>query len=105
MARDPSHQIIDLKAGVPPFTVGSLGIFLYFTQCSLHFFHYAFGVLSEFSENPVASVLNSAFDRLTISISIIYFFWSFVMFFHLGHISFSPWFCSLPVLDFAASLY
>ena len=31
-------QIIDLSPGVLPFTVGSLYIFLYFTQHSLHFF-------------------------------------------------------------------
>ena len=45
----------------------------------------------------ITSALNSASDRLVISILFSFFFWSFVLFFHLSHVSLSPQFVSLPV--------
>ena len=45
----------------------------------------------------LTSALNSASDRLLTSISFSSFFWSFGLFFHLGHVCLSPHFCSLPV--------
>ena len=41
----------------------------------------------------ITSVLNSAHDRLALSSSLSSFFWSFDLFFHLGHISLSQHTC------------
>ena len=64
----------------------------------LTIFFYAVEVLTKFLEHPYTSVLNSASDRLLISISFKSFFQSFDLFFHLGHVSLSLHFGSLPVL-------
>ena len=45
----------------------------------------------------ITSVLNSASDMLAMSVSLSSFFWGIVLFFHLGHISLSPQFGSLPM--------
>ena len=41
----------------------------------------------------MTSVLNSASDRLAVSLSLNLFFWSFDLFFHLGNISLSQCIC------------
>ena len=44
-------QILDLKPGFLPYTVGSLYMFLYFTFHSLPFFHYFVAILNHFCEH------------------------------------------------------
>ena len=63
-------QTIDLSPSFHPFTVGSLYIFLYFTFHSLHFFLYFVTILIHFCEHLITSVLNSASDRLSMSLSL-----------------------------------
>ena len=80
-------QIVDLSPGFLLFTVGSLYIFLYCTLYTLPFFLNFATILNHFCEHPITSVLNCASDTLAISSLLSSFFWSFDLFFHLGHIS------------------
>ena len=75
---------------------------LFFISLSVAFISsWVFFILLPYSVSSlsilITSVLNSASDRLVISVSIWFFFWGSVLFFHLGHISLSPQFGSLPV--------
>ena len=85
--------IIDLGCSFLSLTVGSLYILLYFTLHSLHSFLYFASILNHFCEHPDHQFLNSASDRLAISSLLSCFFWSFDLFFHLGHISLSQHTC------------
>ena len=84
-------QIVDLRPSFLPCNVGSLYIFLYFILYSLHFFLYFAVILNHFCEHPDSNVMNSA--SLLVAQ---FFFTSFDLFFHLGHISWS-W-CSCYVV-------
>ena len=86
-------QIIDLNPSFLPFTVGSLSIFLYFPLYDLQFFLYFASVLNHFCEHPADElcILISASDIYLLVTQL--FFWSFDLFFHLGHISLSQCTC------------
>ena len=86
-------QTIDLSPSLFPVTLGLLYIFLYFSWHSLHFSSILQSYLTISVTTLIASVLNSAYDKLTISSSLSSIFWSFDLFFHLGHIFLSQHAC------------
>ena len=81
-----SSKLLNLSPVSFPSLLVPCVFFLYFTFDSLQFFLYFVTILNHFCEIPITSVLNCAFDRLAISslLSCI-FFWSFDLFFHVGH--------------------
>ena len=63
-------QIIDMSPEFLPFTVASLYVLLYFMLGSLHLFFHFVTVLNQFCEHTDYQCLNSASDRLAMSLSL-----------------------------------